>query len=114
MNELLASADGHALVFELAVTALAGGLLGAIFFGGLWWTARRGAASPLPALWFFGSLLLRMGITLSGFYVVAGGHWDRMLTCLLGFVVARMVVMRLTRSPPQGPAYVSPEAKHAP
>lgn len=107
MNELLASTDRLAPVVALVLAALAGAALGAIFFGGLWWTARRGAASPQPALWFFGSPLLRMGVVLSGFYAVGGGHWERMVTCLLGFVVARAVVMRLTRPPPQ-------EAPHAP
>ncbi len=114
MNELLASPERLATVIVLVLAMLAGAALGTIFFGGLWWTARRGAASPRPALWFFGSLLLRMGIALSGFYAVAGGRWERMLACLLGFVVARAVVMRLTRPPPQGRVYASQEAKHAP
>jgi F1F0 ATPase subunit 2 len=30
----------------------AGLLLGAIFFGGLWWTVRKGVSSKRPALWF--------------------------------------------------------------
>jgi F1F0 ATPase subunit 2 len=114
MNELLASMDGLPPLYELVLAALAGAALGAIFFGGLWWTARRGAASPRPALWFFGSLLLRMGIVLSGFYAVAGTHWERMLTCLLGFVVARMIVVRLTRPRPQDGASAPQEARHAP
>jgi F1F0 ATPase subunit 2 len=114
MNELLAAMDRLPPVVELALAALAGAALGAIFFGGLWWTACRGAASPQPVLWFFGSLLLRMGIALSGFYLVAGGHWDRMLACLLGFVAGRAVVVRMTRPPPQGSLHASQEAKHAP
>ena len=40
---------------------LAGLVLGAIFFGGLWWTVRKGLSSQQPALWFLGSMLLRMG-----------------------------------------------------
>ena len=43
-------------------------LLGALFFGGLWWTVRKGVSSTQPALWFFGSLLLRTSIALAGFY----------------------------------------------
>ena len=72
-------------------------MLGAIFFGGLWWTVRKGVSSTQPALWFLGSLLLRMSIALAGFYFVSGGHWERLLACLLGFVMARLVVTRLTR-----------------
>jgi F1F0 ATPase subunit 2 len=86
----------ESLPVSLAVVA-AGLCLGAQFFGGLWWTVRRSAASPRPALLFLGSLLLRMSIALAGFYFVAGGRWQRMLSCLLGFVLARMAVVRLTR-----------------
>ena len=32
---------------------MAGCFLGAIFYGGLWWTVRRGVTSARPALWFF-------------------------------------------------------------
>jgi len=77
---------------------LAGGVLGTIFFGGLWWTIRRGVSSQQPALWFLGSFLARMSVALAGFYFVSGGHWERLVTCLLGFVTARLAVMRLTRS----------------
>ena len=42
----------------LALAWLSGWALGAIFFGGLWWTVRKGLTSPHPALWFFSSMLL--------------------------------------------------------
>ena len=80
----------------LGLALIAGILLGAIFFGGLWWTIRKGLSSSRPALWFLISLLLRMSITLAGFYFVSGGHWQRMLLCLLGFIIARFVVIGLT------------------
>ncbi len=83
----------------LTLAWLAGGGLGAIFFGGLWWTVRKGVSSPNPALWFLGSILLRMGIVLAGFYYVSGGQWKRLVACLLGFIMARLGVMWLTRSP---------------
>ena len=89
MNETLA----------LILTLLAGVLLGAIFFGGLWWTIRRGVSSKQPAALFFFSLLLRTGIALAGFYFVARGDWRRILSCLLGFILARILVTWLTRVP---------------
>ena len=82
---------------SLALALAAGVLLGAIFFGGLWWTVRQGIRSRQPALWFLGSLLLRTGIVLAGFYFAADRHWERLLVCLLGFVMARLAVTRLTR-----------------
>ena len=36
----------------LAAASAAGLLLGAIFFGGLWFTVRKGVSSQRPALWF--------------------------------------------------------------
>jgi F1F0 ATPase subunit 2 len=98
----------------LAPALVAGVLLGAIFFGGLWWTVRRGVSSTRPALWFCGSLLLRTSITLAGFYFVGRGHWERLLVCLLGFVLARPVVTWLTRPPGVNPTHSAQEAGHAP
>ena len=83
----------------LILTLLAGVLLGAIFFGGLWWTIRRSVSSKQPALLFFFSLLLRMGIALAGFYFVARGDWRRVLSCLVGFILARILVTWRTRAP---------------
>jgi F1F0 ATPase subunit 2 len=83
---------------SLALALAAGLLLGAFFFGGLWWTVRKGVSAKQPALWFLGSMLLRTGITLAGFYFVGCGHWERLVACLLGFVTARFIVTRRLRS----------------
>ena len=99
---------------SLAFALAAGTLLGAMFYGGLWWTVRRGVSSDRVALWFLGSLLLRMGVALSGIYFVSAGHWQRLLLCLLGFVIARGAVTRLTRPPEEHPAPPAPEGSHAP
>ena len=90
-----------------------GVVLGVMFFGGLWWTIQKGVSSTRPALWFFGSLLLRTSIALVGFIVMARGHWERLLLCLLGFIIARHIVARLTQMA-EKPPYVAQEASHAP
>ena len=88
---------------DLGFAALSGILLGGIFFGGLWWTVRRGLRSPAPALWFGGSLLIRAWAALGGFYWMLQGEWPRLPAGLLGFLVARFVVIRMTRTLP-GPS----------
>jgi F1F0 ATPase subunit 2 len=98
----------------LAPPLAAGLLLGAFFFGGLWWTVIRGVSSQRPALWFFGSMLLRMSLTLTGFYFVGGENWERWLLCLLGFVLARLGVKWLTRPPVQHHNSRAPETSYAP
>ena len=99
---------------SLVLALVTGVLLGAMFFGGLWWTVQKGVSSKRPALWFFGSLLLRTSIALAGFYILARGHWENLFMGIFGFVLARLIVTRLT-GPPVG-SHDSPakEASHAP
>lgn len=80
----------------LVLSGAAGLVLGVVFFGGLWWTVNRGVSSSWPAVWFLGSFVVRMGVTLAGFYFVSGGHWDRLMLCLLGFLAARFTVTAMT------------------
>ena len=98
---------------SLVQALVTGALLGAMFFGGLWWTVQKVVSSQWPALWFLGSLLLRTSIALAGFYFFALGHWERLVVCLIGFVIARLIVARLIRST-EKPTYVAQEASHAP
>src|ERR1039458_3649574 len=64
----------------LALALVAGLLLGAIFFGGLWWTVRKGVSGKSRALWFPVSMLLRMSIVLVGFYFVGREDWERLVS----------------------------------
>jgi F1F0 ATPase subunit 2 len=98
----------------LVLAAGAGILLGAIFFGGLWWTVHKGVSSQRPALWFLGSMLVRTGIAVAGFYVVSDGRWQRLVACLLGFVVARLLVTQLARSRADTRNSPAKEVAHAP
>jgi F1F0 ATPase subunit 2 len=83
---------------RLAIGALLfGGLLGTIFFAGLWWTIRSALARANPAPWFAGSLLLRMSLILVGFYAVATAGWQPLVLSLIGFLGARIAVTRCTR-----------------
>ena len=104
----------EALSLSLTLAALAGGLLGAIFYGGLWWTVRRGLSSGGPTLWFVPSLVLRTGIVLVGFYLVSSGDWRRLPACVVGFVIAQLLVTRLTRAMEERQTRRVQEASHAP
>ncbi len=95
MNEFLL------LLFTLLLALLEGALLGVFFFAGLWWTVRTIESRKQVALLYLGSMLLRSSVVILGFYFVLGDNWQRLLAGLLGFVVARIVVTRLTRIPDQ-------------
>ena len=99
---------------SLALALVTGFLLGTIFFGGLWWTIQKGFSSKRSALWFFESLLLRTTIALAGFYFIARGHWEKLVVCLVGFVIGRLVVTRLSRVT-EKPTHLAQEiSQHAP
>jgi F1F0 ATPase subunit 2 len=89
---------------ELAsIAAFAGVCLGALFFGGLWWTVTRGMTKRNPALWFLMSLMLRVGVCLVGFYLVSAGGWLSLLLSLLGFAAARALITRYIARPGPDP-----------
>lgn len=98
--------------FLLMFPLLMGFLLGGLFFGGLWWTVWKGLSFKKSTLWFLASLWLRMIITAVGFYFSAAGDWNRLLMCFLGFIMARFVVIRITRSL-AAPIYPAQEDTHA-
>jgi F1F0 ATPase subunit 2 len=86
-------------IFKLAGALTAGIISGILFFGGLWLTVKKGIGRQNPSLLFLGSFLLRMVLTVSIFYYVSGGSWQRLLTCAAGFFVARYLVLYFTKSP---------------
>ena len=79
------------------LSLMTGVLIGTFFFGGLWWTVEKGTTSAYAGLWFFASTLLRTGFAVIGFYSISNGDWRRLFLCLLGFFIARVVAIRLTR-----------------
>ncbi|MHA4811401.1 N-ATPase subunit AtpR [Flavitalea flava] len=81
------------------ILSFAGGiLLGIIFFGGLWFTVKKVVASKMPALWILTSFILRISSTLFGFYFIGSSNWQRLLLCTIGFIIARSIVLRYTKS----------------
>lgn len=79
----------------LSAAVIIGMALGAFFFGGLWWTIRKAMSFKRAGLWFLGSMLLRIGIVLLGFYSILGDSWQKLLAGLLGFVIARIMMVRI-------------------
>ena len=75
--------------------AFAAGIgLGVFYFGGLWLTVRRLPTARRPVFLSLCSFFGRLGGVLLGFYLVMGGHWGRLLVCLFGFLLARVILVR--------------------
>jgi len=82
----------------LLIRALTAGLaLGAVFFGGLWWTVSHALTTTVPGVWFGLSALLRMAVTIIGLYYFARLGLPSLIACLCGLLLARGAVSRLTR-----------------
>ena len=86
-------------ILYMALAFLGGLVLGTLFFGGLWLTMKKLITSKMAGLLFSGSFLIRAGIVMIGFYYSSLGHWQRLLICVLGFVVARFFVLHFTKQP---------------
>lgn len=86
-------------ILTLLLMLVAGLALGVFFFGGLWWTTNKAVVSRYPNLWVFGSFIARLAVTLIVIYMLSRNHWERMLICLLGFIIARIIIMRYIKMP---------------
>ncbi|MFW6127514.1 MAG: ATP synthase subunit I, partial [Thermodesulfobacteriota bacterium] len=61
---------------------------------GLWLTVQRLPGARRPGLLTLLSLIIRLGVTLAGFYLVMAGRWERLLVCLAGFLLVRILLVR--------------------
>lgn len=82
---------------QLLLALLEGALLGVLFFAGLWWTVRQLDSAKHVALLFLGSMIVRTGIVVLGFYFLLADNWQHLVAGLVGFVIARILITRLTR-----------------
>ena len=74
----------------LALAASAGAIFGAFFFGGLWWTVKKGVSSEKPAQLFLASLFIRTAVVLGGFYLALQSGTYRFIACIAGFITAHL------------------------
>lgn len=82
---------------ELILSFGLGIMIGTFYFYALWRTIRRLPKVRRKGLWLVGSFLVRMFAVLAGFYLVMADRWERLLACLLGFVLMRVVFSRRLR-----------------
>jgi F1F0 ATPase subunit 2 len=80
----------------LLFSAAAGTVIGMLYFTGLWLTVRRLKSARNPALLTFGSFMGRTASAVFLFYlIIREGRWELGLAALAGFVLSRILLMRL-------------------
>lgn len=86
------------LVYPILLGFTIGLIIGTVFYGGLWLTVKKGLSAKNPALLFVGSFVLRTALVLIGFYYLSlSGIWQSLLAALVGFILIRFAIMRITR-----------------
>jgi F1F0 ATPase subunit 2 len=43
--------------------------------------------------------MVRTAVAIAGFYFVSHGEWRKLIACLVGFLIARIIVTQLIRLP---------------
>ena len=82
---------------DIVVGLVTGALAGLAFFGGLKWTVTRLGSSSHPMLLAVGSFVVRSVVIAGLIVAVANGSLTRVLAALIGILVARTVLVSLTR-----------------
>lgn len=83
-------------LIEITVSILLGIVAGGLFFGGLWFTVNRLTTFKYPGLLLMSSSLLRIVmISFLSLWLVNSFHGQALLFALIGFIWARMLIVRL-------------------
>lgn len=72
------------------------------YYGSLWLTIRTLPLVRRPKLFMLGSFIGRMVIILSALYLAIvnmDGRWERLLACMLGFLLMRTYLIRYCFNP---------------
>ena len=77
----------------LPLSLLFGFFLGLGYFSFLWFTVQRLPHSQHPVLLMVGSGMARLGIALIVLYLLAWDYWPRLVAALLGFLLARTLLI---------------------
>lgn len=82
----------HTLLPDLFVFPL-GFVLGIFYFSCLWFTVQHLTRTKHPLLLMVGSGVVRLSVALLSFYFIIGGHWERLMIALVGFLLARTLLI---------------------
>jgi F1F0 ATPase subunit 2 len=78
----------------LIASLAAGAILGIVYFRGLWQTLLRLPDFKRPAWSMSWSFVARVGIVMTGFYFIMGGHLERLAIAMAGFILVRQFMVR--------------------
>lgn len=101
---------------RLAPALLAGIAVGLFYFGVMWATISSLQTARSPGVLLFVSYAGRLVVAVGAFYRIAAGQGPRLVAALIGFVLARLVLIAYIRPgarkalKPQGGGFPAPDA----
>lgn len=92
MNQLILIGGGLA----------AGGVMGYLYFRGLWWTLEHMQAQRHPYALLILSFFVRSVLVAAGFYLLLKIRWEMVALGVVGFMAIRYVLVRIWGMMPVG------------
>ncbi|PKN59997.1 MAG: ATP synthase subunit I [Deltaproteobacteria bacterium HGW-Deltaproteobacteria-11] len=77
----------------LIVPFVLGGMIGWVYFSGLWETVRRLPEAKSPHRLMILSFAARTLFALGGFFILTDGQWERMAASVAGFFIVKAVLV---------------------
>ncbi|MBA4396359.1 MAG: ATP synthase subunit I [Syntrophus sp. (in: bacteria)] len=77
----------------LLVPFVLGGLIGWVYFSGLWETVRRLPEAKSPHGLMILSFAARTLFALGGFFILTDGQWERMAASVAGFFIVKAALV---------------------
>lgn len=82
----------------LTLMALIGAVLGAVYLAALWINVQQITRGRRPGALLAIGAAARITFLLGAFYLITGGNWQRLVACLVGFLLMRLIVTRWLRA----------------
>ncbi|MEP4892098.1 MAG: ATP synthase subunit I [Aliiglaciecola sp.] len=87
--------------YSMLIALFAGVVLGISFFYSLWFTVQKGLQSDRPEYWFIGGFVLRMGVSVAGFYFISNQQFWLLISSLVGFLIGRVITNKVLTITPK-------------
>lgn len=80
-------------IVDIAIGLIMGGMLSVFHFGGLWLVLKRMPRSSRPLLLFWGTTMIRYGLTIGGMYVALTIGGTVLFSACAGLYLVRLLVV---------------------
>lgn len=92
----------QSILLQCVTGLLAGVFIGAVHFGGLWWTTQQLTVSQRPGALFLTSLLIRMSLLVGMLFAMTRIGAATVLASVFGTLIARFCLIRIINAYPTG------------